>query len=181
MEDTSVVVEEVVAELQDQIAEEQVVEEPSREELVQGLAFRVAQAIRQIYQSGDNVVAVAVNPDLLDDFSAAFKALPDEIVDPSFKEGLPIAPDPSIPSLRVITGTELELQFLQTRYGPRDKGGNGFIQDLEEALFRDRCPIRITKEFLQTYFLFELAEKVRPKLYSPSGAEVLRALPSLHR
>jgi hypothetical protein len=156
-------------------------QELTPEEQTQELLMRVLQALQQIHQSGDSFVAIAVNPDLVDAFTTAFRSLPDEVITPDVRDRLPIVADESVTPLRIITGSELELQFFQQRYGPRENGGNGFLQDMQAALDRERSPVRMNHDFLRMYYLMDLAEKVKPKLYSPSGSEMLQGLSSIRR
>lgn len=143
---------------------------------MEALAFRVVRSMQEMHQGGESFVAIAVNPSIIEEFTAAFKGLPDEVVSAEIKEKLPIIPEDSVSPLRIITQTDLEVQYFQQRYGPREIGGNGLLQDLEAALLRERSPVRITPEFLRVYYLMELAERVKPRLYSPSGADVFQSV-----
>jgi hypothetical protein len=142
---------------------------------MEALAMRVVGGIRQVYQSGDQIVAILTCPDLLEPFTAAFRAIPEQILDPNLRDNVPIAADPNVPQLRLVTGTDLEMQFLTNRYGPREDGGNGLLRDLEQLLMREQSPVRLTHEFMRCLYLMEMVEKVKPKIIAPTGAELLRA------
>lgn len=163
------------------LAEGEEIAEPPIEEQMNGLVIRVLQALQQIHQAGDNFVAIAVNPEIVEAFTTAFRGLPEEAISPDVRDRLPIVADDSVNPLRVITGSELELQFFQQRYGPRENGGNGFIQDMQAALDRERSPVRLTHDFLRMYYLLDLSDKTKPKLYSPTGAEVMKTMAGLRR
>ncbi len=95
---------------------------------------------------------------------------------------LPIVPDPDIDRVKIITGTDIEMQFLQVKYGPRESGGTGLIPDLKAALERDNSPVRVPADFLRTVYLMELVERIRPKV-AQVGVDVLRQFsqPNLRR
>jgi hypothetical protein len=102
-------------------------EETAKMEM-EAMAMRVVGGIRQIYQSGDQIVAILTHPDLLEMFTAAFRAIPEQILDPNLRDNVPIAADESVPQLRLVTGTDLEMQFLTNRYG-RPPAGPGAAAD----------------------------------------------------
>ena len=140
------------------------------------LVQEVVQALYQIHQMGDSFVAVITNPSLTEEFTNLFRALPDDVLQPEIRDNLPIVGDPAIQRVRVMTGTDLEMRFLHTRYGPRENGGNGLIQRMNAELEAQRSPVRITTEFLKTYYLMDIANKVSPQIYQPTGSEVLKAI-----
>lgn len=147
--------------------------------MVEGLDLlvqEVVQALYQIHQMGDSFVAVITNPSLTEEFTNLFRALPDDVLQPEIRDNLPIVGDPAIQKVRVMTGTDLEVRFLHTRYGPRENGGNGLIQRMNAELEAQRSPVRITAEFLKTYYLMDIANKVSPQIYQPTGSEVLKAI-----
>ena|SRR5581483_863845 len=154
---------------------------PTAEEIGE-LAYKVVQALQQVHQSGDTFAAIAVHPSIAEAFTEAFRGLPDEVIGANIRENLPIIPEEKANPLKIITGTDIELQFFQVKYGPREQGGNGLLQDMQAALERERSPVRVTHEFLRFYYLMDLAEKASPKLYTPTGSDVLRNLsPTLGR
>src|SRR5438034_993392 len=94
-------------------------------ETMDTLVMRVVQTLQQIASTGDSFAAIIVNSAIVDEFTSTFRRLPQDIVNDNIKDNLPILADPNVDKVRVITGTDIEMQFLQVRYGPREQGGNG--------------------------------------------------------
>jgi hypothetical protein len=157
---------EAVSETADlEVMAEDLSQEVAQAERIHGLALRCAQAFRQIYQSGDQVAMVLVNPELQEAFTEALQSLPDHIVPPDFKEKLPIMAEPEIPEIHIVTGLEVESRFLEQYFGPPP--GNGLIPRMQEYLSRQPHPIRITLDWLRERYLDEVAERVQPQIIRP--------------
>lgn len=176
LDNAYVTVEDATEELENLPTEEVEAEDAPPKLDMNELSVQVIQALRQIHQSGDTFAAIVCNPSILEEFTAVFRALPSEILPDHVREQLPIVPDPNVDRLKIITGTDIELQFLQVRYGPRNDGGNGLIEDIKSALDREQSPVRVPTDFLRTIYLMELVDKVKPKIYTPNGADVLHQL-----
>src|ERR1051326_2817952 len=132
--------------------------------------MKVAIALNQVYQMGDQAACLLVNPALVEGFREAFAALPDETVPRLFKEQLPIEPDEEVGDIRVITGTDVEAQFLQQYFGPQ---GNGLLPRMQQYLQTQRHPVRITLEALRILYLLDIKERVVPQIIrAPMGAQL---------
>lgn len=100
-----------------EVMAEDLSQEVAQAEHIHQLALRCAQGFRQIYQSGDQVAMVLVNPAIQERFTEALRSLPDHIVPPDFKEKLPIMAEPEIPEIHIVTGLEVETRFLEQLTG----------------------------------------------------------------
>jgi hypothetical protein len=156
---------------------EEVTEEPAQPEMDFNVgAMRIAQAIRGVFQSGQEPVALLVNPDLKEQLEAAFRALPDDMIPAQLRDHLPIVADPTVNPCRIITSYDVMMQRLMQRYGPRKDGGNGLLEAMAQAIQLEGTGARITDDFLITYYLLEIAEQVKPRVVVPGASEVLRNL-----
>lgn len=175
-QDSAYVTVENTGELENLLPNDDLTDSSPSEAEISELAHKVVEALQHVHRSGDTFVAIAVHPSIIDAFTSAFRGLPEELITAHVRDNLPIISEERADPVKVITGTDLELQFFQTKYGPREHGGNGLLADLQAALERERSPVRITHEFMRTYYLLELAERVSPKLYTPTGSDIHRSL-----
>jgi hypothetical protein len=139
--------------------------EPNYEQL----ALQLAQATAQVVRSGDQLVAAIVNPAWAEGLTAAFRGLPDGMIPDQLRDQLPIDPDDQCQSMQVITRMDLENNFLLQYYGPREQGGNGYLQELDEYLERNQCPVRATPEFLRSRYLTEVSQRFAPRILTPGS------------
>lgn len=132
--------------------------EPDTEVDYEGLAMEVAVAFSQLYQQGEQVAFLLINPALEAGFRQAFQALPDEAVPQAIKEGLPIHVDADLPRLRIITATDLEYQFLHQYFGPAPHGNNK-LPRLMEYLQKQPYPVRVDLNVLRVLYILDALKR----------------------
>lgn len=125
--------------------------------------------MQNVFMQGDQVAQVRINPSFLEGFRIAFEAMPDDVVTPEFKQGLPIVADENEPQLRLVTRNDLELLELQRFFGPRDQGGNGLLPQLIEAYGQLGTPVRITPDVLRVLYALEVKKTRIPEIITPAG------------
>ena len=142
-------------------------------------ALQIGMQMRQILETGEQVVMLLVKPELLTQFEPAFRAVPENILPQEFVASVPLTADPECEGVRIIVRADLIREFLLSYYGPTQAGGNGLLQAMEEAIARiPNCPIRIDLKALEILFLLELKERVKPGLVIPTGANLRQGLPA---
>jgi hypothetical protein len=141
-------------------------------------ALQIAMQMRQILETGEQVVMLLVKPDLAEKFELAFRAVPENILPGEFISKVPVMPDPECDGVRIIIRADLIREFLLRYYGPVQDGGNGLLQSMEDAVSRiPGCPVRVDLKALELLFLLEIKERVKPGLIVPTGASLRQGLP----
>jgi hypothetical protein len=127
------------------------------------IAAQVAQRVREIAGGGEPIVALLVNPELIDGFKAAWFAIPEEVIPSQFKMSLPIELDDRV-DVQIFTQSQLEQTVLVAHFGPTEQGGNGLIARLQQYLHSINSPVRLTSDVLRMLYFLELKEKVAPQI-----------------
>ena len=128
------------------------------------MAAKTAMALRQISQMNQTVAMILVNPALHDGYLKAIMELAEEALPQELKERLPIHPDPDVEEVYIVTGAEVERQFLEQYFGPTENGGSGLIPKMRDHLTRNPYPVVMTIEWLRNRYLDEIAEQVQSKI-----------------
>jgi hypothetical protein len=128
------------------------------------MAAKTAMALQQIARMNNTVAMILVNPDLLEGYVNAVMALPEQAIPQEVKERLPIHPDPDVEEVYIVTGAEVERQFLEQHFGPTEHGGNGLIPRMKDHLTRNPYPVVITIDWLRNRYLDEVADSVSSKI-----------------
>jgi hypothetical protein len=130
----------------------------------------VATRMHQIWSAEDRVAWFLVNPLHEEALTRVIRSLPEEICPVEASQNVQIFPDERIAFFHIVTGREVARQFLENRYGPRERGGTGLIPRIQAYLESENSPITITTEWLWGHYLDEVAEKVTSKIITPGTA-----------
>lgn len=146
----------------------------------QQIALRLLQTFRQLGTAGDQVAVVLINPQLKEEFLAAWKELPDGAFHTDadqakvMRDNLPLQEDERVKIAEIIPVSHMEKQFLVQHFGPREEGGNGLLPQMEAYLQEQPYPVRITIDWLRNRYLDQIAERFTRRVEVASTMPVLR-------
>ena len=136
------------------------------------MAMQTAMAIRDIYQSGDQVAYIVANPAIKEELEAALKALPEEALPKAFTENLPIEQHEKVQGIQIVTGEQIEMQYLQ-KYLEQ----NGTLSRLQQFLSQQPVRVQVTADVLRMIYFQDVLQKIGPRIERPPlGSDVLQVI-----